>query len=225
MVRTQRSSLEFLHLEQRPDAGRIAGISAALAIHALALMVLLAPMAVPPDAVKPETHTPPDPPRTMRREVPKAPEPVPVIRKQEIRTPQAAVQPRRIEMPVVDNPVIVNHGTEFVDTATATEDVVETGASVSQPLAGAYLEYANAPPPVYPRAALRDRLSGTVTLQVLVGADGRPLEASIAQSSGHRELDRAALDQVLKRWTFRPAMRDGQAVQAIGLVPIAFNLR
>jgi protein TonB len=113
----------------------------------------------------------------------------------------------------------------LVEDTTATENVVDPGRVISEPMAGAHLEYANAPPPVYPRVALRDHLTGTVTLQVLVDVDGRPLEAIIAQSSGHRELDRAALDHVLKRWTFRPAMKDGQAVQAIGMVPIAFNLR
>ncbi len=224
MVRTQRSSFEFLHLEQRPDAGRIAGTSAAIAIHVIAMMVLMAPMAAPPDTAKPETHTPPDPPRTMRKEVLK-PEPVPVIKKQVTIKPQTVVQPRKIEAPVIDNPVIVDNGTEFVEISSTPVEVVDTGTAIAQPLAGAHLEYANAPPPVYPRAALRDRLTGTVMLQVLVDTDGRPLEVTIAGSSGHRELDRAALAHVLKHWTFRPAIKEGQAVQAIGLVPIAFHLR
>jgi protein TonB len=30
---------------------------------------------------------------------------------------------------------------------------------------------------------------------------------------------------VLKRWSFQPATRDGAPVQAIGLVPVQFNLR
>ena len=34
----------------------------------------------------------------------------------------------------------------------------------------------------------------------------------------------AARKHVLKRWMFRPAMQDGVAVQAIGLVPINFSL-
>ena len=223
MVRTQRSSLEFLHLEQRPDAGRIAGISAALAIHVLALMVLLAPMAAPPTIVVVE-----DPIRypidmTPNKLPPVPPVETPVIR-QPVTTPQPAVQPVRNAAPIV-NDVIVENGTVAVEPTTETIKPMNTDAEIAIPLAGAYLQYAHAPPPVYPRAALRDHLTGTVMLKVLVDVDGRPLEVNIAQSSGHRELDRAALDHVLKRWTFRPAMKNGQAVQAVGLVPIAFNLR
>jgi protein TonB len=59
---------------------------------------------------------------------------------------------------------------------------------------------------------------------VLVDVDGRPLEVTIQRSSGNRDLDAAARRQVLRKWTFRPAMKDGRAVQAIGIVPIDFNL-
>ncbi len=61
-------------------------------------------------------------------------------------------------------------------------------------------------------------------LQVLVGIDGKPLDVTVARGSGHRQLDEAARRHVLKRWSFRPAMQDGQAVQALGLVPIDFSL-
>ena len=67
-------------------------------------------------------------------------------------------------------------------------------------------------------------LTGTVVLDVLVDIDGQPIDVTIVRSSGHRLLDQAARRVVLTRWTFRPAMRDGQAVQAIGRVPIEFVL-
>ncbi|MCD9005384.1 energy transducer TonB [Luteimonas sp. XNQY3] len=54
--------------------------------------------------------------------------------------------------------------------------------------------------------------------------DGRPMDVRLHRSSGHRELDRAAMRHVQRHWTFQPAMRDGVAVEAIGLVPIAFDL-
>ena len=77
------------------------------------------------------------------------------------------------------------------------------------------LEYASAPAPSYPREALRAGITGTVLLEVLVGVDGSPLKVTIHQSSGNRELDRAAQQQVQKHWRFRPASRDGAPVQAI----------
>ena len=75
------------------------------------------------------------------------------------------------------------------------------------------------------RSAWVCELAGTVLLQVLVDVDGRPLDVTIARSSGHRELDEAARLQVLKRWSFQPATRDDTPIQAVGLVPVEFNLR
>jgi protein TonB len=50
------------------------------------------------------------------------------------------------------------------------------------------------------------------------------LQVDVNRSSGDRRLDLAARDQVLRHWRFRPAIRDGRAVRAIGLVPIDFSL-
>lgn len=91
-------------------------------------------------------------------------------------------------------------------------------------LTGAVLQYASAPPPAYPREALRAGTSGTVVLEVLVGVDGRPLRADVLSSSGHRALDQAARRQVLARWMFKPALMAGVPVQAIGHVPVEFRL-
>ena len=63
-----------------------------------------------------------------------------------------------------------------------------------------------------------------VELEILVGTDGRALDVRIVRSSGHRVLDQAARRTVLTKWTFVPAMRDCQAVQALGRVPIEFRL-
>jgi protein TonB len=92
------------------------------------------------------------------------------------------------------------------------------------PVAGMQLQYLRAPAPPYPRDALRDGLQGSVLLRVLVGVDGQPLEVSIARSSGHRILDQAAREQVLKRWKFRTALQQGMPVKAYGLVPVDFSL-
>ncbi len=102
----------------------------------------------------------------------------------------------------------------------ATPTIEPSGA----PLPGVRLEYLQAPPPAYPRASLRMHSEGKVLLQVLVDVDGKPLRAEVQDSSGDRRLDAAAREQVLRHWRFRPAMQDGHAVQAIGLVPVEFKL-
>jgi protein TonB len=81
----------------------------------------------------------------------------------------------------------------------------------------------SSPAPRYPRVAQRRGDSGTVLLRVHVGPDGVPYSVDLVQGSGSRELDRAASDAV-RRWRFRPAVRNGQAVAGTVQVPITFNL-
>ena len=70
-----------------------------------------------------------------------------------------------------------------------------------------------------------DGIEGTVLLKVLVDVDGKPLSVEIERSSGNRRLDDAARRQVLRKWMFRPAIRDGQAIQVFGMVPVSFSLQ
>lgn len=78
------------------------------------------------------------------------------------------------------------------------------------------------PAPRYPQEALRMRAGGTVRVKVVVAADGSVDRLELAEASGNRFLDRAALDAV-RRWRFRPATRGGQPVAAEAVVPIVFN--
>ncbi|MEN1940356.1 energy transducer TonB [Luteimonas sp. MJ246] len=77
--------------------------------------------------------------------------------------------------------------------------------------------------PVYPPAAYRDRAEGTVLVGAVIGTDGRPGEVDIVRRSGSRELDRAAVDAV-RKWTFQPAIRAGDAVSSTVEVPVTFRL-
>src|SRR5690606_16461594 len=133
-------------------------------------------------------------------------------------------KPRVVAPPV--QPIAFEDGdTSAVPVADPTPAVAgPVDAGPPAPPQGVRLEYARTPPPTYPRDALRRQLQGTVTLQVLVGVDGKPIDVSVHSSSGHRVLDREAVDHVLRHWTFRPAMKDGRAIEAIGLVPIEFTL-
>jgi protein TonB len=78
--------------------------------------------------------------------------------------------------------------------------------------------------PHYPAAAIRNNEQGVVVLRVLVGSDGRVLDAAVAQSSGHPRLDDAALKSV-RSWKFKPASQAGTAVASWLSLPIRFQLR
>jgi protein TonB len=83
--------------------------------------------------------------------------------------------------------------------------------------------YLRNPAPAYPAAARRSGEEGTVTLRVLVSADGLPKRVALERSSGSSALDLAAL-QGVQQWRFVPARRDGEAREAEVLVPIVFRL-
>lgn len=63
-----------------------------------------------------------------------------------------------------------------------------------------------------------------MTLRLTVSAQGRVAHAAIVTSSGHIELDSAAQDWVMAHWTYRPAIKDGSAIEAQVLTRIAFSL-
>ena len=208
-----------------PDARRIAGMAAAIVLNAGLLMLLMVPMRAPPDVPLPDRD--PD----LRWILPKTETPkppiVPVEPHRAPATPSVVPRPLDITPPVA--PVIVDNDpmqSQMPDTdETVQPPQVQPTLDNGGPVAGVHLEYADAPAPVYPRDALLDGAEGTVLLQVLVDVDGAPLRVDVQRSSGDRRLDLAARKQVLQHWRFRPAMKDGHAVQAIGLVPIDFHLQ
>jgi protein TonB len=71
--------------------------------------------------------------------------------------------------------------------------------------------------PAYPPRAARNGESGTVTLALLVGSDGRVAGSRIEASSGSRELDKAAV-AALSTCKFKPATNGGVAEQAWGRI-------
>jgi protein TonB len=77
--------------------------------------------------------------------------------------------------------------------------------------------------PDYPVNAARNGDTGTVTLALLVGADGRVQNAKVQKSSGHRELDRAALN-ALSLCQFKPAMNNGVAEAGWGQIAYVWTL-
>lgn len=76
--------------------------------------------------------------------------------------------------------------------------------------------------PVYPAEALNQNVQGDVLVQVLVGADGQVLEATVV--SGHPLLTDAAVSAV-KQWTFEPLRVDGAPAESETRLRISFRLK
>lgn len=222
MVRTQHR-VTSVHFEP----SRIFAYSTAIAVHALALGLLLIPLSQVPirsDAVQE--------PRWQIPEIKPVQQPPPPLPPEKVvKVTSSPAPPRQPALPTL------------VETAPtpvfATEAVIAPPADIAPPLAnvpasdvagtgtpleGVQLRYLNAPAPTYPRDALMTNAQGTVVLRVLVGEDGAPLEVSIERSSGNRSLDNAARSQVLRLWKFQPATDGGRPVKAYGLIPVDFKL-
>ncbi|KTF40652.1 energy transducer TonB [Xanthomonas translucens] len=220
MVRTQLPAPSFAI-----DLSRILALSAAIGLHLLAMLLLLIPLS---HVAPPQAPAKAQPVWQQPIVVPITPPPHPTVQPQkrpmtQPRVPIAAPVPAPVQAVLADaSPRPVQDA--IADPAAVTAEPSVPPTPVSAPVAGMQLQYLRAPAPPYPRDALRDGLQGSVLLRVLVGVDGQPLEVSIARSSGHRILDQAAREQVLKRWKFHAALQQGMPVQAYGLVPVNFSL-
>lgn len=210
------------------------GVAALLHVGVLAVIVRSigesSPPVVPPQpliAISLLTQAEDKPATKPRPEPAKPPE----------KTTSKTLQPKSQPTPRVQNtspPVLTS-------AATATNPVETTAAAAPAPPAppapvpareapvpvvaprfdAAYL--AN-PIPEYPRISRRMGEEGRVMLRVHVGADGKPLEVTIAKSSGYPRLDEIARDTVLRSWRFVPARQGDQAVAGTVRVPIDFTL-
>ena len=94
-----------------------------------------------------------------------------------------------------------------------------TGAPMN---VGSLIEYVTQKvDPVYPPAARTVRMSGVVKVAVVVDEQGKVAE--VQSTTGPQMLQRAATDAV-KRWKFKPFVRDGQPTKATGFVSFNFSL-
>ena len=75
--------------------------------------------------------------------------------------------------------------------------------------------------PLYPKEARDQRIQGTVRLHIIVGTDGKVLQAEVI--SGHALLAQASLDAVRKR-EYKPVLLNGVAVEVDTTVDTIFSL-
>ena len=162
------------------------------------------PVAPPPP---PKVQPKPPPPKVVPLK-PQKPKPVPKVVEQ---------APTPAPSPVVDTAPSAPAAAPAAPPAPPAP-VVE---KVTAPVAGA--DYGDRPDPIYPEHAQEMGWEGKVLLKVHVQASGKPAAVTVAKSSGHQELDDAAVKAVTK-WTFKPAMRGDTPTDGFVTVPITFNI-
>jgi protein TonB len=79
--------------------------------------------------------------------------------------------------------------------------------------------------PWYTSEAMRAKIQGVVLLECVVLADGTVGDVNVARSlDAVNGLDREAI-RAVKRWVFRPAMRNGEPVAVAVRVEMTFTIR
>lgn len=105
---------------------------------------------------------------------------------------------------------------------TQADNTASEPKDVSPVKIGSLLEYATKQAkPIYPPAARNIRQTGVVRVEVVVNEEGEVAE--VQNTSGPSMLQSAAKDAI-RKWKFRPFMRDGQPVKATGYVSFNFAL-
>jgi len=98
----------------------------------------------------------------------------------------------------------------------------ETAKETTPLKVGSLVEYATKKTnPVYPVSAKTLRMSGVVKVELVIDETGQVAE--VGNTSGPAMLQRAATDAV-KKWKFKPFVRDGESVKAAGFVSFNFSL-
>ena len=177
-----------------------------------------------------ETKTNPD--VTAKVEKPVTNEPVKETPKQE-----EVKKPETTPNTVPDNSTIANNSNnqprrdrlvgkseenKEVKKEETTPEKTETDDLDSPLKVGSLLEFAvQKTNPVYPPMARNLRQTGVVRLEVIVDEEGKV--TTVQNLSGPALLQTAAKDAV-KKWKFKPFLRDGQPVKATGFLSFNFNL-
>ncbi|MFL6676408.1 MAG: energy transducer TonB [Massilia sp.] len=156
------------------------------------VLVMIQPVVPPPPP------PPPEPPRPTPRTAP----PEVVVPRVEVDVP-----PPQVEQPVQattePDPAPSPTPAPQAEPAPAAEPS-NTGAMRSAVLADAN----GCAKPEYPANSARNGDTGTVVLALMVGTDGKVSGSRVQKSSGHRELDKAAVN-ALSMCKFKPAMNGG----------------
>ena len=170
-----------------------------------------------------------DPPSLKAEPVPPAPQTPPTPVKKTVT--KAPVLPAPQPLAIADSTPSLNAPAVVTAAPTAAAPVAApvtaapaapAGPPVVQ-LPSSDAAYLQNPKPPYPPISRRLNEQGKTTVKVLIGLDGLPQRAEIAQSSGFERLDQAALATVM-RWRFVPGRRGGVAEAMWFNIPINWVL-
>lgn len=163
---------------------------------------------LPPPPPPPEDLDEPPPPPPMERPPPVVPPPL--IDLPVFSGPTTAITAKVADRPVQKAPVVA---------APPPRPVQITPPSMkSSPRS-----LASALNTCYPSASRRLNEEGRVVVTVTIDTNGRMSNLQIAQSSGFERLD-GATECVIRKLTFNPGRRDGQAIEAQATLPVTFKL-
>jgi periplasmic protein TonB len=164
--------------------------------------------------IEPERPTPPPPP-------PEPPKPAQQLAPPELFVPKTEVPVAPPPLPDTVRAATASDPSPFP--AMPSDPVPEAPAMPSanpgQMRTAVFADASGCALPAYPPAAAREGVTGTSTLALLVGTDGRVSSARIEHSSGSRVLDSAALN-ALSLCKFKPATNNG--VPEAGWAKLAF---
>ncbi len=136
------------------------------------------------------------------------------VREREVKPPDTAVAKNEKPVIVVQNPPQPKAEPKPAETKTVNDD---------SPLdVGSLVNYATRQSqPTYPPVAKTTRTTGVVKVEVMVDEKGEVAE--VQKTSGPSMLQGAAKDAI-RKWKFKPFVRDGQPVRATGFVNFNFAL-
>lgn len=77
--------------------------------------------------------------------------------------------------------------------------------------------------PVYPEKCKKEKVEGTVVLEIKIDAEGNVIDTKILKSV-HPDIDKAATEAI-KKWKYNPVIKDGKPTPVVFAVTINFWLR
>ena len=87
----------------------------------------------------------------------------------------------------------------------------------------AIADFSSCKKPVWPELALKNGVTGTVTLEFLIDAEGKPVDSRVARSSGDASLDEAARSGI-SLCHFKPALFKGKPMESRMMMQYVWTL-